>query len=78
MDEEREEEEIEFKLNAFMNTVSHSRAILFVNTCNCIFSKLNNAKDINYFTNNCTICWYDEWLLVNKKIILIVGLDKNQ
>ena len=46
LDEEREEEEIEFKLNAFMNSVSHSRAIPFVNTCNCIFSKLNNMLEI--------------------------------
>ena len=34
----------------------------------------NNARDTNYFTN----CWCgDEWLLVNKKMILIVDLDEN-
>ena len=78
LNEKREEEGIEFKLNAFMNTVSHSRAILFVNTCNSIFSKLNNARDKNYFTNNCTNYWCDEWLLVYKKVILMVGLNENQ
>ena len=26
------------------------------------------------FTN----CWYSEWLLVNEKMMLMVGLDENQ
>ena len=37
----------------------------------------NNDRDTNYFTINFTNYWYDEWLLVNKKIILIINLDKN-
>ena len=42
------------------------------------FGNMNNAKDTNYFTNFFTNCWYDEWLLVNEKVILMVGLDENQ
>ena len=38
----------------------------------------NNARDINYFTKKFTKFWCDEWLLVNKKVILMVGLDENQ
>ena len=35
---------------------------------------MENVKTINYFTNyEC-----DEWLLVNKNMILMVNLDKNQ
>ena len=34
----------------------------------------NNARDTNYFTN----CWCDERLLVNEKVILMVGRDKSQ
>ena len=34
----------------------------------------NNTRDTNFFTNY----WCCEWLLVNEKIILMVGLDKNQ
>ena len=37
-------------------------------------SHKNNARDTNYFTN----CWYGKWLLVNEKVILTVGLNKNQ
>ena len=25
------------------------------------------------FTN----CWYDEWLLVNERVMLMIGLDEN-
>ena len=35
---------------------------------------MNNARDTNFFTN----CWYSEWLLVNKKMILIVDLKTNK
>ena len=27
-----------------------------------------------FFTND----WYGEWLLINEKVILMVGLDENQ
>ena len=38
----------------------------------------NNARDTNYFTKFFTNCWCGEWLLVNEKWILMVGLNKNQ
>ena len=38
----------------------------------------NNAKDTNYFTNFFTNGWYGKWLLINEKVILMVGLDENQ
>ena len=41
-------------------------------------SHKNNARDTNYFTKNFTNCWYGKWLLVNEKVILTVGLNKNQ
>ena len=41
-----------------------------------IFVSMNNIKDTNYFTKKITNCWCDDWLLVNEKVILIVGLDK--
>ena len=37
-----------------------------------------NARDTNYFTKIFTNCWCSEWLLVNEKVILIIGLDENQ
>ena len=37
---------------------------------------MNNARDTNYFTKKITNCWYDDWLLINEKVILMVGLDK--
>ena len=39
---------------------------------------MNNVRDINYFATNFTNYWCDEWLLVNEKVILMVGLDENQ
>ena len=38
----------------------------------------NNTRDTNYFTKKFTNYWYGKWLLVNEKVILMVGLDKNQ
>ena len=38
---------------------------------------MNNVKDTNYFIKNFTNCWCGEWLLVNKEVKLIVGLDEN-
>jgi len=38
----------------------------------------NNARDTNFFTKNFTKCWCSEWLLVNEKMMLMVGLDENQ
>ena len=38
----------------------------------------HNIRSTNYFTKNFTNCRYSEWLLVNKKVILMVDLDKNQ
>ena len=39
---------------------------------------MNNVKDTNYFTKNCTNHWCGEWLLVNENVILMVGLNENQ
>ena len=38
----------------------------------------NNASDTNYFTKKFTNYWCEKWLLVNEKVILMVGLDENQ
>ena len=38
----------------------------------------NNAKNTNYFTNFFTNGWYGKWLLINEKVILMVGLNENQ
>ena len=40
-----------------------------------IFSQ--KKKNTNYFTKNSTNCWCAEWLLINKKMILMIGLNKN-
>ena len=37
----------------------------------------NNARETNNFTKNFTNCWCDEWLLINKNVILMVSLDEN-
>ena len=42
------------------------------------FSYLNNVKDTNFFTKMFTKYWCGEWLLVNKKVILMVVRDENQ
>ena len=39
---------------------------------------MNNDRDRNYFTKNFTNYWCGEWLLVNEKMILMVGLNENQ
>ena len=39
--------------------------------------KSNNDRNSN-FIKKIINCWYDEWLLVNKNVILIVDLDENQ
>ena len=49
---------------------------------NCTLSSkvanINHIFSYNvYFIKNVTNCWYDEKLLVNKKIILIVSLNEN-
>ena len=38
----------------------------------------NNARDTNSFTKFFTNDWRGEWLLVNEKVILVVGLNENQ
>ena len=38
----------------------------------------HNIRSTNYFTKIFTNGRYSEWLLVNKKVILMVDLDKNQ
>ena len=44
-----------------------------------IFSiKMNNVRDINYFTKKFTNSWCDEWLLENEKVILMVSSNENQ
>ena len=45
---------------------------------NNAFMNKKNARDTNYFTKNFTNRWCDEWLLVNKKVILMVSLDENK
>ena len=40
-----------------------------------IFVNMNNTKDINYFTNKFINYWCGNWLLINEKLILMVGLD---
>ena len=37
----------------------------------------NNYRVTNYFIINFINYWYGKWLLINKKIILIIGLDGN-
>ena len=37
-----------------------------------------NARVINFIIKTFTNCWYSEWLLVNKKVMLLVGSDENQ
>ena len=37
----------------------------------------SNARDTNFITKNFTKDLCSEWLLVNKKVMLMVGLDEN-
>ena len=37
---------------------------------------MNNVRDINNFKKYFTNYWYGEWLLINEKMILIMGLMK--
>ena len=39
---------------------------------------MSNASDTNFFKKSFTYCWYGEWLLVNKKMILMVDLKTNK
>ena len=52
-------------------------ALVYINSILLGYLKKNNSRDTNYFTKKFTNCWYGEWLLVNKKVILVVGLNKN-
>ena len=36
-----------------------------------------NTRDTIFFTKTFINYWYNEWLLINKKMMLLVGLDKN-
>ena len=57
------------------------RDILFKNNWYSIFYifvKMNNIRDINYFTKKFTNYWYCDWLLINEKVILMMSLDENQ
>ena len=38
----------------------------------------NNLRDIDYFINFFTNYWCGGWLLINKNVILMVGLNENQ
>ena len=40
---------------------------------NNAFMNKKNARDTNYFTKKFTNCWCGKWLLVNEKVILMVG-----
>ena len=51
--------------------------LLIINKCVYILKK-SNIKDTNFFTKKFTNCCCDTWLLINEKVILTVGLDKNQ
>ena len=39
---------------------------------------MNNSRDTKYFTKFFINCWCGEWLLINEKVILMVGLNENQ
>ena len=52
--------------------------LVYINSILLGYLKKNNVRDTNYFTKKFTNCWCGEWLLVNEKVILMVGLDKNQ
>ena len=51
--------------------------LLIINKCVYILKK-SNIKHTNFFTKKFTNCCCDAWLLINEKVILTVGLDKNQ
>ena len=51
-------------------------ALVYINSILLGYLKKHNSRDTNYFTKKFTNCWYGEWLLVNKKVILMVDLDK--
>ena len=38
---------------------------------------MNNVRDTNIFIKKIINCWFDEWLLINEKVMLIIGLDEN-
>ena len=39
---------------------------------------MNNTKDTNFFTKKFTNCWCGELLVVNEKVMLMMGQDENQ
>ena len=39
-----------------------------------LISGTSMVRDTNFFINY----WYNEWLLVNEKVILMVGLDERE
>ena len=51
--------------------------LLTIDTLSSIyFVNMNNTRDTNYFTKKLINCWYDDWLLINEKVILMIGLNK--
>ena len=51
-------------------------ALVYINSILLGYLKNNNFRDTNYFTKKFTNCWYGKWLLINEKMILMVGLNK--
>ena len=51
--------------------------LLTIDTLSSIyFVNMNNTRDTNYFTKKLINCWYDDWLLINEKVLLMIGLNK--
>ena len=51
--------------------------LLTIDTLSSIyFVNMNNIRDTNYFTKKLINYWYDDWLLINEKVILMIGLNK--
>ena len=51
--------------------------LLTIDTLSSIyFFNMNNTRNTNYFTKKLINCWYDDWLLVNEKVILMIILNK--
>ena len=42
------------------------------------YSLKSNARDTDFFIKKFANYWFGEWLLVNEKVMLMVGLDENQ
>ena len=43
-----------------------------------IVSLKENSRDKNFFIKYFTNCWCGKWLLVNKKVILLVDPNENE